>query len=68
MIGIFINVGAVILGGILGTLFGKKMTPEFTAEMNKVFGISAMCMGVASTRPWPMEDQARSSGLRWSMG
>jgi len=48
MIGIFINVGAVILGGILGTLFGKKMTPEFTAEMNKVFGISAMCMGIST--------------------
>ena len=30
--------------------------------------MSAMCMGVASTRPCPMEDQARSSALRSSMG
>ncbi len=48
MIGIIINVSAVILGGILGTLFGKFMTPKFTEEMNKTFGICAMCMGISA--------------------
>ena len=48
MIGLFINIGAVILGGILGALFGKKMTSEFTGNMNKVFGICAMCMGIST--------------------
>ncbi len=48
MIGIIIDVGGVILGGILGTLFGKKMTPKFIEEMNKTFGICAMCMGIST--------------------
>ena len=48
MIGIFVNVMAVVLGGILGTVFSKHMSTRFTAELNKVFGVCAMGMGISS--------------------
>lgn len=48
MVGIIVNVLSVALGGLLGTVFGKKMFPEFTAQLNKVFGVCAMGMGISS--------------------
>lgn len=48
MVGIIVNVLSVALGGLLGTVFGKKMSPEFTAQLNKVFGVCAMGMGISS--------------------
>lgn len=48
MIGIIINCLAVIIGGILGMVFGKKMSQEFTAKLNNVFGVCAAGMGISS--------------------
>lgn len=48
MIGIIVNVAAVVLGGILGSLFGSHMSDHFTRNLNKVFGVCAMGMGISS--------------------
>ena len=48
MIGIVVNVAAVILGGILGTVFSRRLSARFTTELNKVFGVCAMGMGISS--------------------
>ncbi len=48
MIGIIVNVAAVVIGGILGTVFGKHLSTRFTTELNKVFGVCAMGMGISS--------------------
>ena len=48
MIGILVNIVAVAFGGLLGTVFGKKMSPKFTGELNKVFGVCAIGMGISS--------------------
>lgn len=48
MIGIVVNVAAVVIGGILGTVFGKHLSTRFTTELNKVFGVCAMGMGISS--------------------
>lgn len=50
MIGIIVNVMAVVIGGILGTMFGKNLSTRFTTELNKVFGVCAMGMGISSIR------------------
>ena len=48
MIGIIANVLAVVLGGILGTVFSQRLSTRFTTELNKVFGVCAMGMGISS--------------------
>jgi len=48
MIGVIANVMAVVIGGILGTVFGKKLSTRFATELNKVFGVCAMGMGISS--------------------
>ena len=48
MIGIIVNVMAVVIGGILGTMLGKNLSTRFTTELNKVFGVCAMGMGISS--------------------
>jgi uncharacterized membrane protein YqgA involved in biofilm formation len=48
MIGIIINVMAVALGGISGAVFSKLISQEFAANMTKVFGVCAICMGISS--------------------
>ena len=48
MIGIVVNVLAVALGGLLGTVFSRHLSTRFTTELNKVFGVCAMGMGISS--------------------
>ena len=48
MIGVIVNVLAVALGGVLGTVFCKKLSTRFTTELNKVFGVCAIGMGISS--------------------
>ena len=48
MIGMIVNVAAVVFGGILGTLFSQRLSTRFTTELNKVFGVCAMDMGISS--------------------
>ena len=48
MIGMVVNVLAVALGGVLGTVFSQHLSTRFTTELNKVFGVCAMGMGNSS--------------------
>lgn len=45
-IGVIVNVIAVILGGITGTLIGPKLKESFKENLNLVFGACALTMGV----------------------
>lgn len=47
-IGIIVNVTAVILGGLLGTGIGNRISDSFKENLNMVFGGCAMCMGISS--------------------
>ncbi|MDO4615481.1 MAG: DUF554 domain-containing protein [Lachnospiraceae bacterium] len=46
--GILINVASVALGGLLGTLAGHKMSISFKENLNMIFGVCAMTMGISS--------------------
>ena len=48
MIGIIINVICTAVGGIVGVLISKKITPAFSQKLNMIFGVCAIAMGVAS--------------------
>ena len=47
-VGIIINVAAVVLGGLLGSLFGDKLSDQVKAGLTTVFGLSALSMGIVS--------------------
>lgn len=47
-IGILVNVAVIVLGGILGTMMGDKLSEEFKTNLNTVFGCCAMTMGISS--------------------
>lgn len=47
-IGIIINVLSVILGGLTGALVGNRLSAKVKEEMNLIFGICAMGMGMGS--------------------
>ncbi len=47
-VGIVMNVLAVAVGGIIGTAVGPHMTEDFKRDLNAIFGVSSMAMGVAS--------------------
>ena len=48
MVGILANVGAVVLGGLFGTVFKRYLDPAVTGKLEIVFGICAMGMGIRS--------------------
>lgn len=45
-IGIFVNVSAVILGGIIGSVAGSRFSEELKSTLNMIFGLCAMTMGI----------------------
>lgn len=47
-IGVITNVLAVIIGGIIGTAVGPRISERFKNSLNTIFGICAMTMGVSS--------------------
>ncbi len=47
-IGIIINVLSVALGGLVGSVAGHKMSLNFKENLNMIFGVCAMTMGVSS--------------------
>ncbi|MBS7527664.1 DUF554 domain-containing protein [Fusibacter paucivorans] len=47
-IGIIINVLSVLIGGVVGTLAGKRFSSEFKAMLTLVFGVCAMGMGISA--------------------
>ena len=62
MIGVIVNVLAVALGGVLGTVFSKKLSTRFTTELNKVFGVYAIGMGISSVPL--MQNMPAATGCR----
>ena len=46
--GVIINVLAVMLGGLSGSVFGNRLSSEFKEKLNLVFGICSMCIGISS--------------------
>ena len=47
-IGVITNVLAVIIGGIIGTAVGPRISERFKNSLNTIFGICAITMGVSS--------------------
>ena len=45
--GILIDVIAVILGGLAGTALREKLSESLKDQMNNIFGLCAMCMGIS---------------------
>ena len=46
--GIIIDVMAVVLGGLTGTALRSKLSEHLKEQMNNIFGICAMCMGIST--------------------
>ena len=47
-LGVIINVAAVVLGGLLGSVIGGKLSNSFKGNMTMVFGFCAMTLGISS--------------------
>lgn len=46
--GIIINVTAVVLGGLCGSIFGSKLSETLKEQMNNIMGLCALCMGISA--------------------
>ena len=46
--GVILNCLSVIIGGLIGTAAGKKLSTGYKEKMNMVFGSCAMTMGISS--------------------
>ena len=47
-IGVMIDVTAVILGGITGSVAGKRLSEGLKEQMNAILGLCALCMGISA--------------------
>lgn len=47
-VGVLINTGAIFLGGVIGGLFGDKFSERFKEQLNLIFGLCSMAMGVSA--------------------
>ena len=47
-IGVIINTVAIFLGGIAGTLLGNKLPEKYKQQLNLIFGLCSMGMGISS--------------------
>ena len=47
-IGVIINTVAIFLGGIAGTLLGDKLPEKYKEQLNLIFGLCSMGMGISS--------------------
>ena len=46
--GIIINSLSIILGGIAGGLFGDYLRDDFKENLNLIFGLASMVMGISA--------------------
>ena len=46
--GIIINSLSVVIGGLLGSVFGEKLTESFRENLTMIFGLASMGMGISS--------------------
>lgn len=47
-IGIIVNFLMIVTGGIVGSLIGSKMSDKFKTNLNSIFGVCALAMGISS--------------------
>lgn len=47
-IGVIVDVLAVVLGGLSGSVAGNKLSDNLKSQMNTIFGLCAMCMGISA--------------------
>lgn len=47
-VGVICNVLAVVLGGVIGAVGGKRLSEEFRQKLNLIFGICSMGIGISS--------------------
>ena len=47
-LGVIVNCLGIIIGGILGTFIGPRLSESFKTNLNLVFGACAMTMGISS--------------------
>lgn len=47
-IGVIIDVTAVVLGGLAGSIAGKRLSGSLKETMNAVLGLCALCMGISA--------------------
>lgn len=47
-IGIIANALSIVIGGILGALVGHKLSPKFKEDVNMIFGVCSMGMGIST--------------------
>ncbi len=47
-IGVIVNSLSVMIGGLLGTLLGNRLTDDFKDKINMIFGCCSMAMGISS--------------------
>lgn len=46
--GVMINVTAVILGGLTGSILGSRLSENLKETMNSILGMCALCMGIST--------------------
>lgn len=63
-LGTIINVAAVLLGGLFGILFGKKLKPRFQESLQTAVGVSVLFIGIGGA----MEKMLTISGGKLSSG
>ena len=47
-IGVIVDVMSVVLGGLAGSIVGSKLSENLKNQMNTIFGLCAMCMGISA--------------------
>lgn len=47
-VGVIVDVASVILGGLAGSIFGSKLSEDMKRQMNLIFGVCALGMGISS--------------------
>ena len=47
-VGVIVDVLSVVLGGLAGSLVGGKLSDDLKEQMNTIFGLCALCMGISA--------------------
>lgn len=45
-LGVLVDAGAVLIGGLVGSFIGPRMNENFKTELSSIFGVCAMAMGI----------------------
>lgn len=47
-IGVIVNVAAVVMGGLVGSVMGDRLPQQLKDHMNAIMGLCALCMGISA--------------------